>query len=385
MADFIAKQAARFDCTKGIHVESRFIPDSMVSLLRRNEPFDVWWISDASGGDDYRLSAKVRYVDFRLSRGTHFESWALSPDPTASFKVEGGILDVPTISIDDQAFTGRYSPVSPELREKILRNLEALFGVSISGARHAAPPRETVTLSAAELAAAKSEVAELLRRPLSSGHFKVRQEFSGRLSGIGVAILESLQRKGRPFELAFAMAESADPLRRSVVLQASRGKDPRAFRPLTLESIQTRGFSDPAAPAASTDKTQKAEEIHQEIVRRIFNEISALGLYRLFDSEFMDVGIFHPDNLQVPRHVVEVKSITDDNLESQVEKGIVQLARSQFYFGVESVSYHLVLQRAEVEIPDWLIAISSKFAINVHMLDLGVNGRDCCPSLFRAL
>lgn len=385
MADFIAKQAARFDCTKGIHVESRFIPDSMVSLLKRNEPFDVWWISDASGGDDYRLSSKVRYTDFRLSRGTHFESWALSPDPAASFKVEGGILDVPTISIDDQAFTGRYSPVSPELREKILRNLETLFGVSISGARYAAAPRETVILSAAEVAAAKAEVIELLRRPLSSGHFKVRQEFSGRLSGIGVAIFESLQRKGRTYELAFAMAESADPLRSSVVSHASRGKDPRAFRPLTLESIQTRGFADPAAPAASTNKTQKAEEIHQEIVRRIFTEISALSIYRLFDSEFMDVGAFYPERLQVPMHVIEVKSITDDNLESQVEKGIVQLARSQFYFGAESVSYHLVLQKAEVEVPDWLTGISSKFGIKIHMLDLGVSGRDCCPSLFGGL
>ena len=105
----------------------------------------------------------------------------------------------------------------------------------------------------------------------------------------------------------------------------------------------------------------------------------------LFDSEFMDVGIFEPANLSTPRHIIEVKSITADNIESQVEKGLVQLARSQFYFGTKDVSYHLVLQKADLTIPDWLMAISVRLNVSVHWIDLSVAGPDFCPGLFKSL
>jgi len=386
MPDFIAKQTSRFDYTKGIYVESRYIPDSMISALRNNVPFDVWWVQDAPGTTDgYRLSAKVRYTEFRLSRGTQYESWALSPDLSSSFKVDGGIVDVPVVELSDQEFSGRYSPVGPDVRSKLQDSLDRLFGVSIIVSRNLMPERGAVVLSANEIEEARVEVSELLKRPLSSGHIKLRREFSGRLSGIGCAILDSLERKGRPFALAFAMAEHVDPLRRTNAPKVVSGKDPRNFRPLTLDSILARGFSDPTAPVSGREKTQRAEEVHQDIVRRLFLELDALKQFALFDSEFMDVGIFAPVNLSAPRHVIEVKSITADNIESQVEKGLVQLARSQFYFGTKDVSYHLVLQKADLAVPDWLMAIAARLNVAVHWIDLGVAGPGSCPGLFKSL
>ncbi len=386
MPDFIAKQSSRFDYTKGIYVESGYIPDSMISELRNNVPFDVWWVQDAPGSTDgYQLSSKVRYTEFRSSRGTQYESWALSPDLSASFKVDGGVIDVPVLELSNQEFFGRYSPVGPDVRSKLLDSLDRLFGVSIIVSRHLMPERGSVVLSADEIAEARAEVSELLRRPLSSGHVKIRREFSGRLSGIGCAILDSLERKGRPFSLAFAMAEHVDPLRRTNAPKVVSGKDPRNFRPLTLDAILARSFSDPTAPVSAREKTQKAEEVHQDIVRRLFLELDALKQFALFDSEFMDVGIFEPANLSTPRHIIEVKSITADNIESQVEKGLVQLARSQFYFGTKDVSYHLVLQKADLTIPDWLMAISVRLNVAVHWIDLSVAGPDFCPGLFKSL
>lgn len=386
MPDFIAKQSAKFDYAKGIYVESRYIPDSMVSALRRNIPFDVWWVSDAPGvTDGYRLGAKVRYSDFRSSRGTQYDSWALTPDLSASFRVDGGIVDVPVLVLGDQEFSDRYSPMGSDLRAMFEASLDALFGVSIIATRRVSPQADSTVLSASEIAAAKAEVANLLTRPLSSGHIKYRREFAGRLSAIGCAILDSLERKGHQFSLAFAMAELVDPLRRTSVEKITSGKNPRSFRPLTLDAILTRGFSDPAASISGSEKTQNAEKVHQDIVRRIFLEVDALHRFALFDSEFMDVGIFLPTELSEPRHVIEVKSITFENLEPQIEKGLVQIARSQFYFGTEDISYNLVLQNVGLVAPDWLQSIAGRLGVSVHWIDLQVTGPAACPSLFRSL
>jgi hypothetical protein len=386
MPDFIAKQSAKFDYAKGIYVDSRYIPDSLISALRRNIPFDIWWVSDAPGvTDGYRLGAKVRYSDFRSSRGTQYESWALMPDLSASFRVDGGIVDVPVLVLSDQEFSDRYSSMSSDLRAKFEASVDALFGVSIIASRRVAPPTDSTVLTAPEVAAAKAEVADLLTRSLSSGHIKYRREFAGRLSAIGCAILESLERKGHQFSLAFAMAELVDPLRRTSADKITSGKNPRNFRPLTLDTILARGFSDPAASVSGVEKTQNAEKVHQDIVRRIFLEVDSLHRFSLFDSEFMDVGIFLPTKLSAPIHVIEVKSITFENLEPQIEKGLVQLARSQFYFGSEGVSYHLVLQNVGLVAPDWLQSIAGRLGVSVHWIDLKMAGPAACPSLFGSL
>jgi hypothetical protein len=181
------------------------------------------------------------------------------------------------------------------------------------------------------------------------------------------------------------MAELVDPLRRTSADKITSGKNPRNFRPLTLDAILARGFSDPAASVSGVEKTQNAEKVHQDIVRRIFLEVDSLHRFSLFDSEFMDVGIFLPTKLSAPLHVIEVKSITYENLEPQIEKGLVQLARSQFHFGCEGVSYHLVLQNVGLVAPDWLQSIARRLGVSVHWVDLKIAGPAACPSLFRSL
>ena len=146
-----------------------------------------------------------------------------------------------------------------------------------------------------------------------------------------------------------------------------------------------RGFSDPAAPLTGVDKTREAEEMHQAIVRSLFTVMERDGRFSLFDSEFIDIGLFEHANLADPRHVIEVKSLTADNLETQVEKGVIQLARSRYHFGSQGVRYHLVLQDIGLAVPDWLMSIASTFGISVHMIDVSVQGEESCPTFYRSL
>lgn len=385
MADYIAIQTKRFDCQKGIHVQSFDLPEAMIALLKREAPLDVWWVSESPEPGMYQIASKVRYTDYRLSRGTQFESWALTPDPAASFRLEGGFLAAPVVQISPEIFKGRYSPLSPELRAKLVKALDSLFGVTISPRRSGASLDDLPVVSKEDMNHARRDLAELLRRPLTSGYFKIKEEFHGKLSGIGCAFFDLLERKGKGFAAAFAIAAAADPLRVDFHAPQNVEKDPRRFRPLTLEGIMARGFSDPAAPSTGVDKTRVAEEMHQSIVKTLFTVLKQDGRFSIFDSEFIDIGLFEHVNLAVPRHVIEVKSLTADNLEAQVEKGLIQLARSQYHFGSQNVRYHLMLQDIGLAVPDWLMSIASKFGISVHLIDVSLQGTQSCPGFYCSL
>jgi hypothetical protein len=385
MADYIAIQTKRFDCQKGIHVQSFDLPEAMIALLKREAPLDVWWVSESPEPGMYQIASRVRYTDYRLSRGTQFESWALTPDPAASFRLEGGFLAAPVVQISPEIFKGRYSPLSPELRAKLVKALDSLFGVTISPRRLGVALDDLPLVSKEDMDHARRDLADLLRRPLTSGYFKIKEEFYGKLSGIGCALFDVLERKGKGFAASFAIAAAADPLRAAFQASQNVEKDPRRFRPLTLEGIMARGFSDPAAPLTGVDKTREAEEMHQAIVRSLFTVMERDGRFSLFDSEFIDIGLFEHANLADPRHVIEVKSLTADNLETQVEKGVIQLARSRYHFGSQGVRYHLVLQDIGLAVPDWLMSIASTFGISVHMIDVSVQGEESCPTFYCSL
>ena len=385
MADFLAIQAASYDYAKGIHVLSADIPDELVDALRREEPVDLWWVRTTPQDDEYKIVAKVRYCDYRLNRGTQFESWSLNPDPAASFKVEGGVLDAPPVTIESERITGRYSIVGEKLRLKLLASLDGLFGISIGGLAGRQVPAELPPPADGLLATAKVQLADLLRRPLSSGSFKRKEAVKGRLSGIGCALFDVLDKAGVEYLQAWAVASALDPLKSATVDWKPKGKNPRLFRPLTLGAILSRNFADPSASAPSMDKSRRAERIHQEIVRRIFSLFSKNQLFDIVDSEFIDLALVERGVPGRPTHIFEVKTILGDNLESQVEKGIIQLARMQFYFGRDGVQYHLVLEKTGATPDDWLEAIISQFGLKIHYFDLERDGEDACPSIVEAV
>jgi hypothetical protein len=127
--------------------------------------------------------------------------------------------------------------------------------------------------------------------------------------------------------------------------------------------------------------TQRAEDVHQAILREIRQCLGEIGEYRVLYNKFADLALFRTTD-SAPAHIIEIKSITPANIESQISKGIIQLSRLQFMHRGSNVQFHLVAEGIAASPPSYLMDLADRLEVSLHRFDREQSGQNACKTLY---
>jgi hypothetical protein len=251
----------------------------------------------------------------------------------------------------------------------------------------------------------RSLFAVALELNVNEAYLSRRQDTHNNVSASGVSVIERLVNEyGVEPSVAYDAVVSYDPICRDIIKQEVRTDlavlgDPKLIKGIPIEverifpepyveltddALAARTYSDPLSFHEGMAATQRAEDVHQAMLRSINQCLRERGGYRILYNKFADLALNTVAN-DAPCHIIEIKSITPANIESQISKGLIQLSRLQFMHRGSNVQFHLVAEGISVPPPSYLKSLADRLGISLHRFDQGLLGQNACKTLYAIL
>jgi hypothetical protein len=388
---------------------SELVPKGLVDELSIPRPISIWWLQPAEGSTEYRVIGRTVVERMDVTRIDDVEHLMMHPDLAKSFGCMSTMGKSINASLREYDFAGsRLFRISDD-DNKILAHAVACASPVRLGKTIPMPvPSIVASPQRMLIKDASEEFKEALRKPVNDPLYHRKEDTKNIISGVALYVFGRLKTRGYDEIEAYAAVIEIDPVMAGAgQIQEPASKviaDPdvrKQFSPapadfgepndedvdyikLTPGSLEARVFSTPLGSSDFTHLAQRAEDVHQEILRKLAMTVSSSSNFETYYNKFADLVLMNPGQ-KTPSHILEIKSITSENLETQLSKGVIQLARRQYAHRGASIKYHLVVEQSEKRVPSYLSAIIRRMDIQLHLFNNSLEGQDSCQSLYLSI
>lgn len=402
MINFLQYLGRELPERKSLRFEIEVIPALMQQELDARRSVGIWWLQSSDEDSVFKIVGRSVVDKYEISRDIAFMELDLSESYSCLSSLGNSVkVKLPELVINNRNF----HIINDTTHSEISASVRNSSGCTLSKTRGYAPGRSSGKLSDSLKAITRQLFSDIFIRSVNEPYFKRNEDTRDFISGAGILVLDSLIKKfGIDPSVACDAVVACDPICRDIIqpllpiiqptletstklLRGSNELYDNTFEPymmLTEDALKARIYSDPLSVGGGMAATQRAENIHQSILKSIAQQLGVNNYTYLKYSKLVDLAIFEAQS-KVPLHLIEIKSVTPDNIESQYSKGLIQLSRLRFLHGSTDIKLHLVAEHTSVQPPPYLVYLAGKLDIIIHQFDLKLSGSDSCHSLYKYL
>jgi hypothetical protein len=385
---------------KGLSFEIDAIPASLLQELDARRKIGVWWLQSGDSDSVFKVIGRSVIDRYKISKDFVF----MDVDTSESYDCRSYLGDSVKIKLPELIIKSNnllmidntvQSLISASVRNSSKRTLSKTIGYN--------PGRSNRNLSDNLIVRTRELFSETFKRSVNDLLFKRKIDTQDIISGAGITVLESLIKNYQidPIDACDAVI-ACDPICRDIIHSSLpqnhlgseihpkiiynydelRKESLEPYFELNYNSLKARTYSDPLSFRDDMKATQRAENVHQSILKSIVDQLCRNNCIEIKYSKLADLAIFEAKS-KVPLHLIEIKSATPDNIESQYSKGMIQLSRLRFLHGRTDIKLHLVAERTSVQYPPYLAHLASQLDVIIHQFDFKSSGLDTCQSLYK--
>lgn len=410
----------------GLEPRSRFaqpsssLPTGFIDELNAGRKVGVWWVQPQEVAPRYRVIGRTVVERMDTTRYGNVENLVMHPDLSASFGCASSVGKQVIAGLREFDLTAsRLSRLDDNEHRILAHAVMATAPVRIGRALTSRTSDAVASPDPQIIKNARRILQNTLRKPVNDPGFFDKEDTRGVISGVGLHVMTILQAEGQDEASALAAILEIDPVmagagpmpiplkpvgqpnesrvqvsdladidfprqRHSSGIVGSEEDENTDYELISPESLNARTFSEPTCHKDTTPATQRAEDVHQQMLKKIYEYIVEASSYECRFNPFADMVLIRRGQRQ-PDHIMEIKSITTDNLEPQISKGIIQLARRQHAHRMAAIRYHLVVEMSGRPIPAYLASIARRMDIEIHLFNNTMYGQEACHTLFKAV
>ena len=405
MINFIEYVGREVNFRKGLKFRVDELPSSVLREIEAGRKVGIWWFQSAEEST-YKVVARTVFDRYHLAAPDGRNEYAyMDVDLSETYTCLSSLGEKVSVRMPELVLAGqRFHQIDDSTQSLISRSVRNSAKSTISRTKGNVPSREPLKVDDTLIAKARNVFARIFERHVNETFYQRREDSRDRISGPGIAVLDSLIRDHQiePTK-AYDVVVALDPICRDIIHEpVSPSPDPVTLPPeetkppevenilpepyveLTDEAMAARTYSDPLSFHEGMDATQRAEDVHQAMLRSISQCLRGRGGYRILFNKFADLALNTVAN-DTPSHIIEIKSITPANIESQISKGLIQLSRLQFMHRGSNVQFHLVAEGIAVPPPAYLKSLADRLGVSLHRFDQGLPGQNACQTLYAKL
>lgn len=405
MINFIEYVGREVNFRKGLKFRADELPSSVLREIEAGRKVGIWWFQSEEEST-YKVVARTVFDRYHLAAPDGRNEFAyMDVDPSESYTCLSTLGEKVCVRMPELVLAGqRFHQIDDSTHSLISRSVRNSTKSTLSRTKGNVPSRESAKADDALIAKTRDVLARIFERHVNEAFYQRREDSRDRISGPGIAVLDSLIRDHQiePTK-AYDVIVALDPICRDIihdpvppspapVTLPSEGEKssevenvlPEPYVELTDEAMAARTYSDPLSFHEGMAATQRAEDVHQAMLRSISQCLRDRGGYRILFNKFADLALKTVAN-DTPCHIIEIKSITQANIESQISKGLIQLSRLQFMHRGSNVQFHLVIEGVAVPPPAYLKSLADRLGVSLHRFDQGLPGQNACQTLYAKL
>ena len=406
MINFIEYVGREVNLRKGLKFRVDELPSSVLRELEAGRKVGVWWFQSGEEST-YRVVARTVFDRYHLAAPDGRNEYAyMDVDPSESYTCLSSLGEKVSVRMPELVLAGqRFHQIDDSTHSLILRSVRNSTKSTLSRTKGNVPSREPEKVEDALIAKTREVFARIFERHVNETFYQRKEDSRDRISGPGITVLASLIRDHqveptKAYDAVVALDpicldiihEPVSPITDPVTLPPEKAKAPselenilpEPYVELTDQAMAARIYSDPLSFHEGMAATQRAEDVHQAMLRSINQCLRGRGGYRILFNKFADVALNTVTN-DTLCHIIEIKSITPANIESQISKGLIQLSRLQFMHRGSNVQFHLVAEGIAVPPPSYLKSLADRLGISLHRFDQGLPGQNACKTLYAKL
>lgn len=410
MINFVEYIGREVNFRKGLKFKVDEIPSSVLREIDAGRKVGLWWFQSAEDSM-FKVVARTVLDRYHLSHGSGSGEYAfVDVDLCESYVCLSTLGQEVSVRIPELVLAGqRLHQIDDLAHAVIARSVRNSVKISLSKTPGNIANRLPGKVSEALEAKTREAFSRILERNINEPFYSRKQDTHERISGPGIAVLESLIRDhsidpGSAFDAVLSL----DPICKDIIQDAVPSVSSEPYTPfssfggpsnippaqgdlvlpipepyveLTDEALAARTYSDPLSFHEGMVATQRAEDVHQAILKSITNYLRAQGGYRILYNKFADLALCSATD-NTPCHIIEIKSITPSNIESQYSKGLIQLSRLQFVHGGADIHFHLVSEGITLPPPLYLKSLADRLDVSLHQFDCESLGLSACKTLY---
>lgn len=413
MINFIEYLGREVNLRKGLKFKIDEIPSSILREIDAGRKVGLWWFQSAEFSE-FKVVARTVFDRYHLVNGPDRSEYAyMDIDLAESYTCLSTLGEKVNVRMPEFVLAGQsFHQINDSTHSLIARSVRNSVKSTLSRTKGNVPNRQPGEVGEVLRTRAREVFSRVFERNINEPLYSRREDTHDRISGPGIFVLESLIHDYRiEPSTAFDAVVSLDPICRDIIQDAVPSVSPKPETPvapfggprtlppaqddlvlpipepyieLTDEALAARTYSDPLSFHEGMVATQRAEDVHQAILKSITQCLRAEGGYRILYNKFADLALCTaPDNS--PCHIIEIKSITSANIESQFSKGLIQLSRLQFVHGGADIHFHLVAEGIAVPLPLYLKSLADRLKVSLHRFDFESSGLKACKTLYDKL
>ena len=413
MINFVEYIGREVNFRKGLKFKVDEIPSSVLREIDAGRKVGLWWFQSAEDSM-FKVVARTVLDRYHLSHGSGPGEYAfVDVDLCESYVCLSTLGQKVSVRIPELVLAGqRLHQIDETTHSVIARSVRNSVKISLSKTKGNVADRIPGKVSEALAAKTREVFSSVFERNINEPFYSRKQDTHEHISGPGIAVLESLIiiHRIEPGE-AFDAVLSLDPICKDIIQDAVPSVSPEPDTPdetfggpsilppaqddlvlpipepyveLTDDALAARTYSDPLSFHEGMAATQRAEDVHQTILKSITQCLRAEGGYRILYNKFADLALCTASD-NTPCHIIEIKSITPANIESQFSKGLIQLSRLQFVHGGADIHFHLVAEGIDVPPPLYLKSLADRLKVSLHRFDFKSSGQNACKTLYDKL
>jgi hypothetical protein len=406
MINFIEYLGREVNLRKGLKFKVDEIPSSILREIDAGRKVGLWWFQSAEFSE-FKVVARTVFDRYHLVNGPDRSEYAyMDIDLAESYTCLSSLGEKVCVRMPEFVLAGqRFHQINDSTHSLIARSVRNSAKCTLSKTKGNVPNRQPGEVGDVLRTRAREVFSRVFERNINEPLYSRREDTHDRISGPGIFVLESLIRDYRiePSE-AFDAVVSLDPICSDIIHEPvsqipspvnhpAEATDapleieqilPEPYVELTDDALAARTYSDPLSFNEGMAATQRAEDVHQAILRSIKDCLRESGGYRILYNKFADLALFKNSD-DFPCHIIEIKSITPANIESQISKGLIQLSRLQFMHRGAKVNFHLVAEGITVQPPLYLKSLADRLGVSLHRFDFESSGLNACITLYDKL
>ena len=406
MINFIEYVGREVNLRKGLKFRVDELPSSMLREIDAGRKVGLWWFQ-SSEQSTYKVIARTVFDRYHLAAPDGRNEYAyMDVDLSETYTCLSSLGEKVSVRMPALVLAGqRFHQIDDSEQSLIAQSVRNSTKCTLSRTQGNVPVRTPAKVDDILIAKTRDVFAGVFARHVNETFYQRREDSRDRISGPGITVLDSLIRDHQiePTE-AYDAVVTLDPICRDII-HKSVSPIPYPVTPpiestdvqLEIEQIQlepyveltdaamaARTYSDPLSFHEGMAATQRAEDVHQAILREIKHCLGESGEYRILYNKFADLALFKTSD-DFPCHIIEIKSITPANIESQISKGLIQLSRLQFIHRAAKVNFHLVAEGITVQPPSYLKFLADRLGVSLHRFDFESSGLNACKTLYDKL
>lgn len=405
MINFVEYLGRELNFRRGIELRVDSMPPAMIQELDSKRMVGIWWLQ-SNDESTFKVIGRSVIGSYHLGHGAdRRESAFMDPDLSESYAClgslgRGAIVKVPGLVLAGQNF----QLVDPVTHSLISRAVRDSTKITLSKTKGYFPGRENRKPDEKIAAITRALFLSAFELNVNEAYLSRRQDTYDHVSASGVSVIERLVNEyGVEPSVAYDAVLFYDPICKDIIKEERIGQPvigdpkvihvtqievepnfPEPYVELTDAALAARTYSDPLNFNVGMDATQRAEDVHQAILKSINECIRNEGGYLMLYNKFADLALSIASN-DSPCHIIEIKSITAANIESQISKGLIQLSRLQFMHRGSDVQFHLVAEGISVRTPSYLKSLADRLGVSLHRFDCDSHGQNACKTLYTKL